>query len=121
MCYLTAGLSTACKTSFRFAIKKLTRRVPTKITLSVRTWNPARAIQFRQWATVVLRDFAIRGYVLDKERLNNGAFLSKEYYVTCWRRSGPASTAFIQEYQPLSGNARQPLRPLFSLFRHVGP
>jgi hypothetical protein len=40
----------------------------------------ARAIQFRQWATGVLRDFAIRGYVLDKERLKNGAFLSKEYY-----------------------------------------
>jgi len=28
----------------------------------------------------VLRDFAIRGYVLDKERLKNGAFLSKEYF-----------------------------------------
>ena len=41
--------------------------------------NSARAIQFRQWATGVLRDFAIRGYVLDKERLKNGAFLSKEY------------------------------------------
>ncbi len=42
--------------------------------------NSARAIQFRQWATGVLRDFAIRGYVLDKDRLKNGAFLSKEYY-----------------------------------------
>ena len=42
--------------------------------------NSARATQFRQWATGVLRDFAIRGYVLDKERLKNGAFLSKEYY-----------------------------------------
>ncbi len=42
--------------------------------------NSARAIQFRQWATAILRDFAIRGYVLDKERLKNGAFLSKEYY-----------------------------------------
>jgi hypothetical protein len=42
--------------------------------------NSARAIQFRQWATGVLRAFAIRGYVLDKERLKNGAFLSKEYY-----------------------------------------
>ena len=36
--------------------------------------NSARAIQFRQWATGVLRDYAIRGYVLDKERLKNGAF-----------------------------------------------
>ena len=42
--------------------------------------NSARAIQFRQWATGVLRDFALRGYVLDKDRLKNGAFLSKEYY-----------------------------------------
>ena len=42
--------------------------------------NSERAIQFRQWATGVLRDFAIRGYVLDSERLKNGAFLSKEYY-----------------------------------------
>ena len=31
--------------------------------------NSARAVQFRQWATGVLRDFAVRGYVLDKERL----------------------------------------------------
>lgn len=42
--------------------------------------NSARAIQFRQWATGVLRDYSIRGYVLDKERLKNGAFFSKEYF-----------------------------------------
>ena len=42
--------------------------------------NSARAIQFRQWATGVLRDFAIRGYVLDKERLKNGSFLNKAYF-----------------------------------------
>lgn len=44
--------------------------------------NSIRATQFRQWATGVLRDFAIRGYVLDKERLKNGAFFSKEYFDT---------------------------------------
>jgi len=42
--------------------------------------NSARAIQFRQWATGILRDFSIRGYVLDKERLKNGSFFSKEYF-----------------------------------------
>lgn len=42
--------------------------------------NSGRATQFRQWATSVLRDFAIRGYVLDKERLKNGSFLSKTYF-----------------------------------------
>lgn len=42
--------------------------------------NSLRATQFRQWATGVLRNFAIRGYVLDKERLKNGTFLNKEYF-----------------------------------------
>ena len=42
--------------------------------------NSARASQFRQWATGVLRDFAIRGYVLDKERLKNGSFFNKAYF-----------------------------------------
>ena len=42
--------------------------------------NSSRAVQFRQWATGVLRDFAIRGYVLDKERLKNGSFFNKEYF-----------------------------------------
>lgn len=42
--------------------------------------NSQRATQFRQWATSILRDFAIRGYVLDKERLKNGTFLNKEYF-----------------------------------------
>jgi hypothetical protein len=42
--------------------------------------NSIRATQFRQWATGVLRNFAIRGYVLDKERLKNGTFLNEEYF-----------------------------------------
>jgi hypothetical protein len=39
-----------------------------------------RATQFRQWATGILRDFAIRGYVLDKERLKNGAIFNEAYF-----------------------------------------
>lgn len=35
---------------------------------------------FRNWAGGVLRDFSIRGYVLDKERLKNGSFLNEEYF-----------------------------------------
>ncbi len=42
--------------------------------------NSVRATQFRQWATNILRDFAIRGWVLDKERLKNGAYLNEEYF-----------------------------------------
>ena len=42
--------------------------------------NSDRAMQFRQWATNILRDFAIHGYVIDKERMKNGALLSKKYF-----------------------------------------
>ncbi|NDP23122.1 MAG: virulence RhuM family protein [Paludibacter sp.] len=42
--------------------------------------NSVRATQFRQWATQVLKQFAIRGYVIDKKRLENGTFLGEDYY-----------------------------------------
>jgi len=42
--------------------------------------NSKKATQFRQWATQVLREFAIKGYVLDKKRLENGSFLGEEYF-----------------------------------------
>ncbi|MBR6197515.1 MAG: virulence RhuM family protein [Bacteroidaceae bacterium] len=40
--------------------------------------NSIRATQFRQWATSVLREFAIRGYVLDRKRMENGSFLGED-------------------------------------------
>lgn len=42
--------------------------------------NSKRATQFRQWATGILRDFAIKGYVLDRKRLENGSFLGEDYF-----------------------------------------
>ena len=42
--------------------------------------NSIRATQFRQWATNVLREFAIKGFVLDKKRLENGVYLNKNYF-----------------------------------------
>lgn len=42
--------------------------------------NSKKATQFRQWATSVLREFAIKGFVLDKKRLENGSFLGKNYF-----------------------------------------
>ncbi len=44
--------------------------------------NSKRATQFRQWATQVLREFAIKGYVLDNKRLENGSFLGEDYFET---------------------------------------
>ncbi len=42
--------------------------------------NSIRATQFRQWCTNVLRQFAIRGYVIDKQRMENGTFLNVDYF-----------------------------------------
>ncbi|MDD3843015.1 MAG: virulence RhuM family protein [Bacteroidales bacterium] len=42
--------------------------------------NSIRATQFRQWATSVLRDYAIRGYIIDKKRMENGTFLNEDYF-----------------------------------------
>ena len=42
--------------------------------------NSIRATQFRQWATSVLREYSIRGYILDKKRMENGTFLGEDYF-----------------------------------------
>ncbi len=42
--------------------------------------NLKRATQFRQWATSVLKNYAVRGWVLDKERLKNGTYLNENYF-----------------------------------------
>ena len=42
--------------------------------------NSLRATQFRQWTTNIIRQFAIRGYVIDKKRMENGTFIGQEYF-----------------------------------------
>ncbi len=42
--------------------------------------NSIRATQFRQWCTSVLRQFTIRGYVVDKKRMENGSFIGEDYF-----------------------------------------
>ncbi len=42
--------------------------------------NSKRATQFRLWAISILKQYSIKGYVLDKERLKNGTFLNKNYF-----------------------------------------
>lgn len=43
--------------------------------------NSERAVQFRKWATQVLKEFTIKGFVMDDERLkNDGTVLGKKYF-----------------------------------------
>ena len=42
--------------------------------------NSKRATQFRIWATNVIKQFALKGYIIDKKRLENGSFLNENYF-----------------------------------------
>ena len=42
--------------------------------------NSKRATAFRQWATTVLRDYALRGYIIDRKRMENGVFFDDDYF-----------------------------------------
>ena len=42
--------------------------------------NSKRATAFRRWATNVLRDYTIRGYIIDRERMKNGTFFNNDYF-----------------------------------------
>lgn len=42
--------------------------------------NSDRAIQFRRWATYILKEFSKKGYIIDKKRMANGAFFDEDYF-----------------------------------------
>lgn len=43
--------------------------------------NNERAVQFRKWANVIVKNYTIKGWILDDERLKNGgSVLTKEYF-----------------------------------------
>lgn len=42
--------------------------------------NSQRAIDFRLWAINILKQYSVKGYVLDKERLKNGTFFNENYF-----------------------------------------
>lgn len=42
--------------------------------------NSTRAIQFRQWAINILKNYSVRGYVIDNDRMKNGIFLGEDYF-----------------------------------------
>ena len=42
--------------------------------------NSERTIQFRRWATNILKEFSKKGYIIDKKRMANGSFFDEDYY-----------------------------------------
>ncbi len=42
--------------------------------------NSAQATQFRIWATALIKEYIIKGFAMDDERLKNGQFFGKDYF-----------------------------------------
>lgn len=42
--------------------------------------NSAQATQFRIWATALIKEYIIKGFAMDDERLKNGRFFGKDYF-----------------------------------------
>jgi hypothetical protein len=42
--------------------------------------NSERAVQFRKWATTVIKDYTIKAYVMDDERIKSGGSILTEQY-----------------------------------------
>jgi hypothetical protein len=42
--------------------------------------NSTKATQFRIWATKTLREYIIKGFVMDDDRLKNGQYFGKDYF-----------------------------------------
>ena len=42
--------------------------------------NSERAVQFRKWVNQIAKDYIIKGWVMDDERLKRGAYLTEKYF-----------------------------------------
>ncbi|MDE6475513.1 MAG: virulence RhuM family protein [Erysipelotrichaceae bacterium] len=42
--------------------------------------NSERAVQFRKWANHIAKDYTIKGWVMDDERLKRGTYLTEKYF-----------------------------------------
>ena len=43
--------------------------------------NSERAVQFRKWATTIIKEYTVKAYVMDDERIkNDGSILTEQYF-----------------------------------------
>lgn len=64
--------------------------------------NSYQATQFRIWATSVLKEFIIKGYVLDDERLKQGKHFGKDYFDDLVERIREIRTSERRYYQKIT-------------------
>lgn len=64
--------------------------------------NSAEATQFRIWSTQVLKEYIIKGFVLDDERLKNGKQFGKDYFAELLERIREIRASERRFYQKIT-------------------
>lgn len=64
--------------------------------------NSYKATQFRIWATEVLKEFIIKGFVLDDERLKQGKHFGQDYFEDLLERIREIRTSERRYYQKIT-------------------
>lgn len=64
--------------------------------------NSAQATQFRIWATQLIKDYIIKGFAMDDERLKNGHFFGKDYFKELLERVRSIRTSERRIYQQIT-------------------
>jgi hypothetical protein len=64
--------------------------------------NSHQATQFRQWATKTLKEYIIKGFAIDDERLKNGQHFGKDYFKELLERVRSIRTSERRIYQQIT-------------------
>ncbi len=64
--------------------------------------NSAQATQFRIWATERLKEYIIKGFTMDDERLKNGKYFDKDYFLELLERVRSIRASERKIYQQIT-------------------
>jgi hypothetical protein len=64
--------------------------------------NSSQATQFRIWATKILKEYIIKGFAMDDERLKNGRYFGKDYFKELLERVRSIRTSERRIYQQIT-------------------
>ena len=64
--------------------------------------NSSKATQFRIWATKVLKEYIIKGFAMDDDRMKNGRYFGKDYFRELLERVRSIRTSERRIYQQIT-------------------
>jgi hypothetical protein len=64
--------------------------------------NSSKATQFRIWATKILREYIIKGFAMDDDRMKNGQYFGKDYFRELLERVRSIRTSERRIYQQIT-------------------